>query len=289
MVADTLRTTAGTELPPQRAPISIRNPCPGRWTATPAWSVVQSVQSERTVPAAPVRRIRSHADRGSAARRRHQHEHADQTQNRRRQRRTRPRCGGWNSSMALFASRRRAGGLPASAVKAASRSSGADSNRQSGPTVVAPNRSPVCGTNAPQMSSARRRSQSCRSPASRSAFRLMIRREPDGVALHRGTCDRLGFPLAVRHPMRKQRLPHVPGKQRSIRRCKLQPALRLVHFHRVTLRGQQHGNDPLELGAHRAAHLHAEGKQHREATRPHPPAPRSRGCPTPRRRYAARG
>ena len=201
---------AGTELPPQRAPIPFEVFVLDRWTATPAWPVVRSVQSERTVPAAPDRRIRSHADRGSRRRRRrHQHEHADQTAEPAETTRARvlDACGAGTArrhcsprAVVPVNCRRRPRKPPADqAVRTAI--------ANPGPTVTAPNRSPVCGTNAPQMSSARRRSQSCRSLASRSVSPLMIRREPASASrCIDSTRDRLGLPLAVRHPMRKQRL-----------------------------------------------------------------------------------
>ena len=94
-------------------------------------------------------------------------------QNRRRQRRTvAALASALNSSTALFASRRRAGELSASRREGRQpiKWCGQQSPVRDQP-VIAPNRSPVCGTNAPQISSARRRSQSCRSLASRSVLR----------------------------------------------------------------------------------------------------------------------
>ena len=167
----------GAQLSPQRAPVPLERLRRDRLASSPSLSqLARQFERARTVPAAPDQGTCSPADRGSR-RARHQHQHADRTQNRRRQRRHARVLGAApleQLDALLPASRRRAGGLPASAANAASRSSGADSNRQSGPAAAAPNRSPVCGTNAPQMSSARRRSQSCRSLASRSVLSLMV-------------------------------------------------------------------------------------------------------------------
>ena len=110
----------------------------------------------------------------------------------------------------------------------------------------------------------------------------MIRREPArrrAASRHLRPTRRA---LAVRHPLRKQVCHTSPVS--SDRSGAASCSQRSGSFTSTAspLRGQQHGNDPLELDAHRAAHLHAEGKQHRERLRPHPPAPRSHDCPTSR-------
>ena len=133
----------------------------------------------------------------------------------------------WNNATALFASRRLAGGLSASAAKAASRSSGADKVFQPGRIGAKPNRSAVRGMCTPQTSSARNRSQRCSSAASRSARSTLRPGEFGCHAIHDRGREFLRLRPAPWHPGCEQALPQSFGRDGPIRSRHAQPAFRL--------------------------------------------------------------